>query len=135
MFLANYYGDKTYLSDTAFQKSKGNFIFEANKELPGGLYIVVSQDKKSLFEFLVSDSRDIKFDTKGPDYVANMKISNSFENNLFYDYLQFSGALYDDVKPLNDQLKNLPQESDSTVILKDKIDQIDINLHLNMEMI
>jgi len=129
MYLANYYGDKTYLADTAYIKGNGNFVFEEDEALPGGLYILVSQDKRSLFEFLVSDSPDMKFDTEGPDYIANMKVSGSDENQLFYKYLNFSGELYDRVKPLNDQLKSLPKDSDSTQILRDQIAEINAEMN------
>lgn len=128
MYLANYYGDKTYLADTAVVKGNGHFVFEKNEALPGGLYIIVSQDKKSLFEFLVADSPDMKFETAEPDYIANMKVSGSDENQLFYKYLNFSGELYDRVKPLNDQLKSLPKGSDSTQILRDQIAEINAEM-------
>jgi len=124
LYLANYYGDKTYLADTAIVKGKGHFVFEEDEALPGGLYIMVSQDKKSLFEFLISDDPDIKFETEGPDYISNMKISNSDENTLFYQYLKFSGELYDRVQPLNERLKLVSKESDSAKILKDQINEI-----------
>lgn len=124
LYLANYYGDKTYLADTAYVKGKENFVFEKNEKLLGGLYIVVSQDKKSLFEFLVADSPEMKFETEGPDYIAQMKVSSSDENQLFYDYLLFSGQLYDRVKPLNEHLKKLDKASDSVQILRKQISEI-----------
>lgn len=124
MYLANYYGDKTYLSDTAFLKGKGHYVFEKNEKLDGGLYIIVSQDKKSLFEFLVPQSPNVKFETEGPDYIGNMKVSGSEENELFYKYLVFSGDLYDRVKPLNDQLKKLSKDSDSIPVLKEQIQEM-----------
>ena len=125
LYLANYYGDKTYLADTAYNlKGKGTFIFEKDEKLDGGLYIIVNQEKKSLFEFLVADSHNMKFETSSDDFITNMKIHNSKENEVFYDYLRFSGDLYDRVKPLNADLKRLGNESDSTKILKDEIAEI-----------
>lgn len=124
LYLANYYGDKTYIADTAQLNGNGHFVFEKSEKLDGGLYIVVSQDKKSLFEFLVADSPEMKFETEGEDFTANMKVSNSSENKLFYKYLDFSGNLYNRVKPLNDKLKDLPKDSDSVQILRDQITSI-----------
>jgi thiol-disulfide isomerase/thioredoxin len=124
MYLANYYGDKTYLADTTFVKGKGNFVFENKKELKDGLYIVVNQDKKSLFEFLVADSRQMKFETEAPDFTANMKSSNSLENDLFFSYLDFSSKLYDRVMPLNARLKALDKNSDSVAIIQSEIKSI-----------
>jgi len=124
LYLANYYGDKTYMADTAFVKGKGNFVFEKNEKLAGGLYIIVNQARKSIFEILVPQSPDCKFETESPEYVQNMKVHNSSENNLFYDYLRFSGALYDQVKPLNDELQNMDPDNDSVQLLKDTIQAI-----------
>ena len=121
MYLANYYGDKTYIADTAIGRGNGHFVFEKNEKLEGGLYIAVSQTKRSLFEFLVADASDMKFETEGPDYIGNMKLSNSDENDLFYKYLVFSGKLYDRVRPLNEKLKTLQKGSDSIQILRDQI--------------
>ena len=125
LYLANYYGDKTYIADTAYNiKGKGTFVFEKNEELGGGLYIIVSQARRSLFEFLVADSRDMKFETKAPDYVEEMKIHNSDENELFFAYLGFSSDLYKRVKPINTRLKELDAEDDSIAIYREEIKTI-----------
>jgi thiol-disulfide isomerase/thioredoxin len=125
LYLANYYGDKTYLADTAYNiKGKGDFIFHKDEALDGGLYIIVSQNKKSLFEFLVSDSRNMKFETEGDDFISNMKIHGSDENDIFYEYLRYSGEMYEQVKPLNEKLKNLDPASDSAKIIKTQIEPL-----------
>ena len=130
LYLANYYGDKTYLSDTAYNENgKGVFVFSKEEELEGGLYIIVSQEKKSLFEFLVADSRKMEFETSGDDFVVNMKVRNSLENEVFYKYLKFSGELYDKVKPINVDLKRLGPDTDSSKILQENLKTI------NMEMV
>lgn len=128
LYLANYYGDKTYLADTAYVKGKGSFIFQKNEELDGGLYIIVDQSKKSIMEFLVSDSRDMKLESSGPDYIENMKVHNSAENVLFYDYLKYSAHLYEQIKPLNDRLKAQDNSSDSTQILRGRIQVINTEM-------
>ena len=147
IYLANYYGDKTYLADTAIDLSgKGHFVFSKEKELEGGLYIIVSQSRKSLFEFLVADSRNMKFETSMEGLIENMKIENrnrntlfydwenmkienSNENAIFYDYLRYSGDLYTKVKPINEKLKRLDPESDSSKLLKDEL------TNMNLEMV
>ena len=124
MYLANYYGDKTYLADTAYRKGKNSFVFTKNKVLEGGLYIAVNQEKRSVFEFLVSDSRNMKFETDTEQYVNHMKIQGSEENNRFYDYLRFSARLYDRVKPLSSRLKILDPNNDSVQIYRKQIQEL-----------
>ncbi|OYT16749.1 MAG: hypothetical protein B7C24_06155 [Bacteroidetes bacterium 4572_77] len=124
IYLANYYGDKTYLADTAYSNGKGNYTFQKDEELQGGLYIAVDQQKHTLFEFLVSDSRNIKLETNKENYIANMKINGSDENQRFFDYLRFSGDLYKNVKPFNDKLRSLDKDSDSISFYRNKIQSI-----------
>ncbi len=124
LYMANYYGDKTYLADTAYSKGDGVFVFQKSRKPEGGLYIIVNQQKKSMFEFLVSDSRQMKFEINGNDFVKDMRVFNSRENELFFQYLNFSGDLYAKVKPLNDRLKVLPANSDSAEILKSEVKSI-----------
>src|SRR5476651_289973 len=54
-YLANYYGDKQYIQDTARMDSKGNFTFEGTKELSGGIYLVVLPGKK-YFEIILTEN-------------------------------------------------------------------------------
>ncbi|NOR88603.1 MAG: redoxin domain-containing protein [Bacteroidales bacterium] len=121
LYLANYYGDKTYLADTALLKGKDTFVFQKDEELGGGLYIIVNQEKRSIFEFLVSDSRDMKFETLDKSFVENMKVHHSDENVLFYKYLSFSSQLYEKVKPLNEALKRLGPDADSSIIIREEL--------------
>jgi len=129
LYLANYYGDKTYLTDTAYNdKGKGVFVFSKQEKLEGGLYIIVSQEKKSLFEFIVADSRKMKFETSNEDYVKNMKVHHSQENEVFYQYLLYSGQMYDQVKPINADLKRLGPGADSSKILNDELEAINLQM-------
>ena len=129
LYLANYYGDKTYLTDTAYNdKGKGVFVFSKQEKLEGGLYIIVSQEKKSLFEFIVADSRKMKFETSNEDYVKNMKVHHSQESEVFYQYLLYSGQMYDQVKPINDDLKRLGPDADSSKILNDELEAINLQM-------
>ena len=52
-YLANYYGDKTYLTDTARVDTKGKFVFEGDSVLPGGIYIIAGQSNNKYFECIV----------------------------------------------------------------------------------
>ena len=125
LYLANYYGDKTYIADTAYRRnSNGSFVFTKDKTLEGGLYMVVSQGKKSLFEFLLSDSYHMKLETSADDYIANMKVKNSEENAVFFKYLAYSGDLFKKIKPLKGDLKRLGSDNDSSAMIKEEITAI-----------
>ena len=49
-YLANYYGDKQYIKDSAMANSYGNIIFKGNEPLPGGIYLFVFPNKLTTFQ-------------------------------------------------------------------------------------
>jgi len=55
IMLAYYFGGKQYATDTAVVKN-GNFSFKGNKELKGGMYLVVLSENK-YFDLIISEQR------------------------------------------------------------------------------
>lgn len=86
-YLANYYGDKTYLKDTAYLQPEGNYVFAGVDPLPGGIYIVAGQKNNKYFEVIVDKSQHFTVHAKIPDIPESMKFTDSPENSLFYDYI------------------------------------------------
>ncbi len=122
-YLANYYGSKQYLKDTANVDDKGNFVFQGQEQLPGGIYIVVLPDKK-YFEFIVNKEQKISLETDINDLVKNMKIKGSPENKLFYDYLNFINKKQQEIMPLKETLKKVKNNKDSTNLIQEDIKKI-----------
>lgn len=122
IYLANYFGEKTYLTDTAVVEPGGKFVFEGDEALPGGIYIVAA-GKTRLFEFLIEKSQFPVFETSGPDYIKNMKIKNSPENVQFYDYMHFNAGKYQEAEPLQKLLKGT-KNADSTAMLKKRLEDL-----------
>lgn len=88
VYLAYHYGSKQYIRDTVPMDANGNFTFKGDEKLDGGLYLVVDP-KKSYFEIIIGDDQNFSFETDSSDYVGNMKIKGSKENEEFFKYLQF----------------------------------------------
>jgi thiol-disulfide isomerase/thioredoxin len=124
LYLASYFGDKTLLVDTASRKGKNSYVFEKQKQLPGGIYIVVGQAKNSIFEFLIADGQDLKFDSETDNLIEKMKVKGSNENALFYDYLSHSNFLFLQLKKFQQRLKSLAPSSDSVLIYKKRIEAL-----------
>jgi hypothetical protein len=55
VYLGNYYADKTVVKDTSRINARGEFVFKGSKALPGGIYLIVTPDKK-FFEILADGS-------------------------------------------------------------------------------
>lgn len=114
-YLANYYGSKQYYYDTADFQPGGILKFKGDS-IKGGIYSIILSDKKSYFEFVVNEPK-IDMETKGPEYVKNMKVKTSVENKFFYEYLSFieveakkAEALQKEIEAADEEGKTKPQE-------------------------
>ncbi|MEO0585572.1 MAG: redoxin domain-containing protein [Bacteroidota bacterium] len=87
-YLAYYYGDKQYIKDTV-PATAGSFVFEADTNLPGGIYLVVFPPKNTYFEIIVDKDQKFALETDTTDFVANMKVKGSKDNELFYKDLLY----------------------------------------------
>lgn len=122
--LANYYGEKQYIQDSAKSDANGNLIFTGKEKLKGGIYLVVLPGKK-FFDLLVDQSQDFTMETDTADYVKNMKIKGSEDNKQFYEYLNFIANKQKEVEPVRELMKKTKNNKDSTKLLSDKLNKID----------
>ncbi len=105
-------GKQTFVKDTLSKKNEaGQFVFEGDKNLKGGIYLVLTKPDNKYLEFLVSndvDQKNMVLSTKmdaSNDLSKNLKIEGSADNAAFLDYLKFlAGIRLDDTK-LAEQLK------------------------------
>lgn len=73
--------------DTAKADSEGKLIFKGDKNLPGGLYVILFPGNKRWIELVYSGSEThFSLSTDTTDVIGNMKIKGSKENELFYSY-------------------------------------------------
>lgn len=105
LVLAHYFGATQYIpQDTARVDGAGNFTFEGAKQLPMGLYLVVSP-KIGNIELLMDNDQAFSFETDTGSVIKKMKVTGSAENELFYGYQQQLGQLMEDAQALNLQRK------------------------------
>lgn len=127
LLLANYYGEKQYLIDTAFVNKKGLFVFEKKKPLEGGIYLIVTQDK-NYFEFIIDKEQILSFETMEGQMVEKMKIEGSVENTNFYDYMQYLVVKQREMRPFQDSMKFAKNHSD-TLHLQNSISLINREIY------
>jgi thiol-disulfide isomerase/thioredoxin len=89
VFLTKYYGQKLFYADTAVMKG-GIAEFTANPNLKPGVLALLMPGQK-YFEFIYNNE-EIYIETKGPDFVSNMKVKKSEENKIFVAYIQYLQA-------------------------------------------
>lgn len=90
LYMANYYGDKTYLTDTAFRDKKGRFVFEADTMLPAGIYILAGQSNNKYLEFIMDHNQRFEISTSLKGLPTKINFKNSPENTLFLSYINES---------------------------------------------
>jgi len=120
LYLAYYYGNKVKLADTAVSHSK-TFVFNGQQDLKGGIYIVVSQQKSKLFEFVLNKKQSFTLKTDTINYSLNLTSSGSLENKLFYTYLKHNESVYKKIKSLSDSVKKLDSGSGEAVAPRQQI--------------
>ena len=120
VILAYYFGGKQYAKDTAVSKN-GKFIFSGDKELDGGMYLVVLPDQK-WFDIIVSEQK-FKFKTSLKNLVSDMTFTNSKENTPFYKYLNYINLKQQQITPIREKLKTASAEE--TKKLKKQQETID----------
>jgi hypothetical protein len=102
VMLAYYFGGKQYATDTSVV-TNGKFSFKGDKELKGGMYLVVLSESK-YFDLIVSEQY-FSFTTNIEDLIGSMKFKNSQENPPFYEYLNFITDMQKEVTPIRQQLE------------------------------
>lgn len=123
--LANYYGDKQYIKDSAKADANGEVIFKGTEKYPQGIYLFVPPHKQKYFDFIMEDIQHFSLETDSTDYIKFMKVKGSPENKFFYDYQNFLASKQKEIEPLRLLYKQIKDNKDSTKLLQDKISAID----------
>jgi len=113
VYLANYYGDKQYLKDSARADANGNVLFKREEALPGGIYLFVFPNK-TYFEILIDKEQHFSAEAEMGDVVSTILFKGSEDNRLFYEYMRFIQRQSKAVEPLRAQRKALADDGKST---------------------
>jgi len=97
-YLGYYYGESTFIKDTAQVNSKGEFVFDGKQSLPQGVYFLVL-NKTRIFEFVISQDQHFSLATNTADYVKNMKVTGDIDNQLFFENMIFNMERHKEAEP------------------------------------
>lgn len=100
IYLGYYYGEATYIKDTAKVNSKGEFVFEGQQPLAQGGYFLVL-NKTRLFEmFAISANQKFSMQTDTADYIKNMVVTGDIDNKLFFENMIFNMERHKEAEPM-----------------------------------
>ncbi len=113
LYIANYYGEHTYLRDTIRPLNNKNpytFVFQGMDTIKRGVYILVSQDNSKYMEFLIDSSLFFNviaenIDPKKPNLSNNLKFENSPENTIFHQYTNYAMSLQGSGASVNKKMR------------------------------
>lgn len=126
VYLANYFGKQLYYKDTAYTDSEGRFSFEGDEPLLGGTYAVITPGP--VYFDLIINGEEFYMETDTTDFVANMVIKNSKENDVFFGYIKFIGSQRAKAGPLQAQLQQCQEDGGDCQDLIDQITAIDLEV-------
>jgi peroxiredoxin len=115
IYLANYFGDKQYIHDSAKCDANSWVTFKGKEKLAGGIYLVVMPGKK-YFELIIDKEQNFTAETDTIDPVKGMAVKNSNDNKIFYEYLNFVVGKQKEAEQLQKGMANAKNKSDSTAI-------------------
>ncbi len=90
IYLAYHFGNRQYLSDTAYVNTDNHFVFSGDDKLTPGMYLVVLEDDRN-FEIIIDRNQFFDIETDADDLVGTATFRNAVDNELFYDYIHFLG--------------------------------------------
>jgi thiol-disulfide isomerase/thioredoxin len=97
-YLGYYYGESTFVKDTARVNSKGEFTFDGKKPLDQGVYFLIL-NKTRIFEFVVGAVQNFSLSTKTEDYIKNMVVTGDPDNKLFFGNMLFNMERHKEAEP------------------------------------
>ena len=97
-YLGYYYGESTFVKDTARVNHAGEFVFDGKQTLPQGVYFLVL-NKTRIFELVVGNNQNFSLQTSTKDYVKNMTVTGDVDNKLFFDNMVFNMERHLEAEP------------------------------------
>jgi peroxiredoxin len=89
LYLGNYYGQQTYLIDSAEMDDRGTAIFKGKDTLEGGIYFILLPEKQRYFELLIDKDQHFSVTADTTGGFKNIVFTNSPGNVLFSEYNHF----------------------------------------------
>lgn len=124
--LANNILDKQYIQDTAYVDDSGAYVFQSDTStIPAGIYLVVLAPDNQYFQVLINGDDDQHFSLEtSMANLAEVSVSGSKENQLFYDYLAFLDEQQQRSKPFREMLADTTKPESVHTDMEEKLQRI-----------
>lgn len=108
--VANNLMNSQYVVDTLRRAEDRAFYFQDTSDLAKGIYLAVLSPDNNYFQFLVGNEKPFFSLSTSTSDLATVKVTDSPDNQLFYDYLAFLAQQRQKEQALRPQLENGNEE-------------------------
>jgi thiol-disulfide isomerase/thioredoxin len=122
LILGHYMSKSMFPDDTIKLDSKGFGIFKGTKKLPEGMYIIYLPNT-SYFDVIVGADQFFTLETDTVEYIKNLVVHGSEDNQLFLDFQKFMERLRDKGDSLTNLIK-LETEPKAKELLTTKLRKV-----------
>jgi thiol-disulfide isomerase/thioredoxin len=112
--------------DTIITDSKGSGVFSGKDHLPEGMYLVFLPNQ-TFFDLLIGNDQSFNFETDTGDYLANMKIMGSVDNEAFYAYQLYLKESREKAQALQARISAATNAADSASS-RESLDQLNASV-------
>lgn len=121
LLLGYYLLKDQYVFDTAYNNGKGKFVFKGDRDLEPGLYFFTNNSDRFVEFAIYHEKPTFTFYTDQRNWIANMRVKGSHQNEVLFNYQRASTALYNDMMAA----KKTMDSADFVVFMKKTIDRTD----------
>lgn len=122
-YLGYYYGESTYVKDTALVNGAGIFQFTGSAKLPQGVYFIVL-NKTRIFEIVIGDDQQFAMETAMDDYINHMKVVGDEDNKIFFENMHFNMERNQEATPFVNTLKDSTATADAKTAARESLQKI-----------
>jgi len=123
VILGHHFNERLIPDDTVVLNSKCEGVFRGNKKLTGGMYFLFLPSH-NYFDILVDDNQKFSIENDTSNFLKNMKLVNSIENEIFRDYQMMLNESQKEYRTLNEQYESIKGNEAKENEIKDKMKEI-----------
>ena len=124
IFLGYYYGESTFVKDTAKINNKGEFSFAKDTPLEHGVYFLVLGRSK-LFDIAAGKDQKFSISTDTTDYIMKMQVEGDLENQLFLENARFNFERNQEAGPWFAQMKDSTLSEEKRQQARERLQEVD----------
>lgn len=106
VILGHHFNERLIPDDTVRLNANGMGVFKGKEKLPGGMYFIFLPSR-NYFDILIDGSQKFSIENDTSDFLSNMKITGSIENQRFHDYQVVLGEASREYQQLSKDLEQL----------------------------